>query len=76
MTSDDPGRAPRWWGWIRRVVTFVLGVWVIVDSLVEKNVPSVGKLIVGLVMIGVLPLDDLLMVARRTARSIRRREED
>ena len=74
--KDDPeheheynrDHVPRWWLWTRRVVSFGLGVWVIVDSLIEKQVASVGKLIIGLVMIGVLPLDDLIRVVRRARR--------
>ena len=56
--------APTWWLWTRRIVSFGLGVWVIVDSLTEQTA-SVGKLIIGLVMIGVLPLDDLVKVIAR-----------
>jgi len=44
----------------RRVVIFLLGTVVILDSLVEKQTASVGKLIVGLLMVGALPVDDLL----------------
>jgi hypothetical protein len=51
---------PGWWLAIRRVVTFFLGVAVIVDSLAEKNSASVGKLLVGLLLIGVLPVDDIV----------------
>ena len=54
-------RSPGWWLWLRRLVSFTLGVAVIVDAL-RSHEASVGKLIVGLVMIGVLPLDDLLRV--------------
>ena len=67
---------PEWWLWVRRVVSFGLGVWVIADSLAEKQVASVGKLIIGLVMIGVLPLDDLLRVARRARGERRERWRD
>jgi hypothetical protein len=50
----------------RRVVIFLLGVVVIIDSLAEKQTASVGKLVVGLIMVGALPLDDLVrLVARR-----------
>lgn len=61
---SDHDSAPSWWLWIRRIVSFGLGVWVISDALMD-SVVSVGKLIIGLVMIGVLPLDDLIKVARR-----------
>ena len=58
---------PRWWDAFRRIVTFLLGVAVILDSLLEKNTATVGKLVVGMVLVGVLPLDDL--VALRTGRN-------
>jgi hypothetical protein len=51
---------PPWWQWVRRIGIFALGAAVIIDSLVEKNYPSLGKLIIGLLMVGVMPLDDLL----------------
>jgi hypothetical protein len=44
--------------WVRRVVVFVLGVAVIVDSLHNKTSP-VAELVVGMIMVGILPLDDL-----------------
>jgi len=59
--GDERGPPP-WWDWVRRVTIFLLGVLVIIDSLVEKQYASVGKLIVGLLMVGVLPLDDLLRI--------------
>jgi hypothetical protein len=62
--ANDEYRAPVWWLWTRRIVSFGLGVWVIVDSLTEQA-PSIGKLIIGLVMIGVLPLDDLFKTLTR-----------
>jgi hypothetical protein len=56
---------PRWWGVFRRVVVFLLGCAVIVDSLIGDK-GTTGKLVVGLLMVGVLPLDDLVkLVARR-----------
>jgi hypothetical protein len=61
----DDAHMPRWWGVFRRIVTFLLGVAVILDSLLEKNTATVGKLIVGLLLVGVLPLDDLVRLATR-----------
>lgn len=67
--------SPHWWLMVRRVVIFILGVWVIVDSLLEKQTASVGKLVVGLIMVGALPLDDLvLMIGQR--RRISRHSDD
>jgi hypothetical protein len=50
---------------IRSVVTFFLGVAVIVDSLVEKNTATVGKLVVGLLLIGIPSMEDLLRLTKR-----------
>jgi hypothetical protein len=47
------------WQGLRRLVIFVLGVAVIVEGLVEHQ-DQIADLVIGLVMIGVLPLDDLL----------------
>lgn len=59
---------PRWLWIFRRVVTFILGVAVILDSLFEKNEASVGKLIVGLLLVGIPPIDDLMRLAGRNGR--------
>lgn len=58
MSPAWPGR----WAAIRSVVTFLLGVAVIVDSLVEKNTATVGKLVVGLLLIGIPPIEDIVAV--------------
>jgi hypothetical protein len=58
----------RWskrWLAVRSVVTFFLGVAVIIDSLVEKNTATVGKLVVGLLLIGIPSMEDLLRLTRR-----------
>jgi hypothetical protein len=58
-----------WWSgrWMafRSVVTFLLGVAVIIDSLVEKNTATVGKLVVGLLLIGIPSMEDLLRLTKR-----------
>lgn len=56
--------SPKWWFLFRRVVIFALGVAVIVDSLVDND-PTAGELIIGVIMIGVLPLDDLAQLIPR-----------
>ena len=66
MTTDDAARRwPAWWAMFRQVVTFLLGVAVIVDSLVEKNTATVGKLVVGLLLIGVPAIEDIARLTRR-----------
>jgi hypothetical protein len=53
------------WLVVRGVVTFLLGIAVIVDSLIEKNTATVGKLIVGLLLIGIPSLEDIARITRR-----------
>ena len=68
MTTSNNGERHKWpviWSWIRQVVTFTLGVAVIVDSLVEKNTATVGKLVVGLLLIGVPAIEDIARLTRR-----------
>ena len=65
LEEGGAGGGPLWWLMFRRVVVFILGVAVIVDSLVEKSEASVGKLVVGLILVGALPLDDLVRMVRR-----------
>ena len=43
---------------IRRITVFGLGVWIIADALIETE--SIPMLIVGMVMVGVLPIDDVI----------------
>lgn len=64
----EPGKWEVRWNWFRRVVTFLLGVWVIIDSLVEKNTATVGKLVVGLLLIGVPAVEDIARLMRRNGR--------
>ena len=56
---------PSWWLMFRQVVTFLLGVAVIVDSLIEKNTATVGKLVVGLLLIGVPTIEELVRLLHR-----------
>jgi uncharacterized membrane protein HdeD (DUF308 family) len=73
MTVPEPppgkvvngARWPAWWMLIRGVITFLLGVAVIVDSLVEKNTATVGKLVVGLLLIGIPSIEDLIRLFKR-----------
>jgi hypothetical protein len=61
---------PRWWAAFRTVVTFLLGVAVILDSLVEKNTATVGKLVVGLLLVGVPPIEDLIRLVTHRPGSV------
>ena len=56
------------WLMVRRMVTFVLGVAVIVDALWEQE-NVVTELVIGLLLVGVLPIEDLLrLLSRRGGR--------
>ena len=59
MAGDDPPAMPAWWYRFRRVTIFGLGCLVVVEGLVSPQ-DRIVELIAGLVMVGVLPLDDLL----------------
>jgi hypothetical protein len=61
--AGDP--MPRWWYVFRRIVIFGLGVAVIIDSLTEKNTASVGKLLIGLLLIGFPPIEEIMALAAR-----------
>lgn len=67
MAAKEPitGAWEARWMWFRRVATFLLGVAVVIDSLVEKNTATVGKLIVGLLLIGIPSIEDLIRLTRR-----------
>ena len=71
----DNGNLPGVWLWIRRVVIFGLGIWVIVDAMLAKTVP-IPELIIGLILIGVLPLDDLgAWLQRRAPRGHKEKDD-
>ena len=55
------------WLMVRRLVTFVLGVAVIVDALWEKE-DVVAELVIGLILVGVLPIEDLIRLLDRRGR--------
>jgi hypothetical protein len=44
---------------IRRITIFILGTLVIIEGLYDQDVP-VKSIILGMIMIGVLPIEDLL----------------
>jgi len=45
---------------VRLVVVFGLGVWIIVDA-VTDNVSAVPKLVIGMIMVGVLPIENFAL---------------
>ena len=64
MTSDDVERAGPLWQLFRRVVIFLLGVAVIIDALWDQKF-VVAELVVGLILVGILPLDDFMRIVMR-----------
>lgn len=55
----------------RQFVIFLLGVAVILDALVAPGA-NIGELIVGLVLLGVVPLDNALMALADRWRTLRK----
>ena len=49
---------------LRRITIFVLGVAIIIEGLYDDGVP-VKSIILGMIMVGVLPLEDLLPWSRK-----------
>ncbi len=46
---------------VRRVTVFALGVWIIAAALVDtESQGTIPMLIIGMVMVGVLPIDDVI----------------
>ena len=45
---------------VRRIVVFVLGTWIIVDA-INDNASSVPKLVIGMIMVGVLPIENFAL---------------
>jgi hypothetical protein len=60
LSAPPEGRlgAPPWPG-LRRLVLFVLGVAVIVNGIATQG-QNVGQLVIGVILVGVVPLDELL----------------
>jgi hypothetical protein len=65
VRRDNKWPDPPWWVLARRILTFALGVAIIIDSLIEKNYSSIGKLVVGLLLIGIPPIEDIIKVIQR-----------
>lgn len=53
-----------YWQAFRRVVTFLLGVAVVVDALWDQNF-VIPELVVGMILVGILPLEDFVRIVRR-----------
>lgn len=64
-----------WWLWVRRVVIFGLGVGVVLDALMADKT-NLWELVVGMVLVGVLPLDDVVRYLQQRAPTHDRRAED
>ena len=58
---------PAWFQLARRLIIFALGAAIIIDALTDKQY-VVPELIIGMIMVGVLPLDDFAHLLRRNGR--------
>jgi hypothetical protein len=65
--SAPSSPAPVAWRWFRRVIIFLLGVALIIEARVSDR-DRIVTLIAGLVMVGLLPLDDLIRALRAPKR--------
>ena len=59
---------PAWFQLARRLIIFALGAAVIIDALTDKQY-VVPELLIGMIMVGVLPLDDFAHLLRRNGRA-------
>ena len=51
---------------IRRITVFTLGVWIIAAALGDpESNNTISMLVIGMVMVGVLPIDDLFPIGWR-----------
>jgi hypothetical protein len=60
---------------IRRITIFILGVLIIIEALYEESVP-IKSIILGMIMVGVLPLEDLLPWSRKQQEAKRQVEKE
>lgn len=58
---------------IRRITIFILGTLVITEALYNEDVP-IKSIILGMIMIGILPLEDLLPWSRKNEERKERKE--
>ena len=70
--GDPTPLTPTWWPFLRRLVIFALGVAIVIDAFTDKQY-VVPELIIGMIMIGILPLDDFAHLLRRNGRGPPRR---
>lgn len=71
--ATGPPDLPHGWAALRRLVLFVLGCAVIIDAVVGSP-QHLGQLIVGLLLVGLVPVDELLGAITRPFRW--RRDQD
>jgi ABC-type protease/lipase transport system fused ATPase/permease subunit len=75
-SSLTNGRYTKWFRPIRQIIIFLLGVTVIIYSIVSSG-HDVPFLITGLILVGIIPVEDAVEHwSRRYDRRERRREED
>ena len=59
VETKEPALFTEHFAWVRRLVVFLLGVAVIIDALWDRQY-VVPELIVGMILVGVLPIDEVI----------------
>lgn len=64
FTSTDTVESPRWLVRLRQLIILALGVWIIVHAVTATSL-NVTYLITGLILIGIIPVETLLLAASK-----------
>lgn len=64
VQTKEPSLFTENFAWVRRLVVFLLGVAVIIDALWDRQY-VVPELIIGMILVGVLPIDEVIKSATR-----------
>lgn len=67
LTKPEPLSGWERFARIRRLIIFLLGVAIMIDALTDRSY-VVPELIVGMIMVGVLPIDDFVKSLTRSRR--------
>ena len=61
-----PATAADWFALARKFITFALGVAIIIDAVISAH-NGVTEYIIGAVLMGIVPVEEILTVRRRPA---------
>lgn len=64
LDSSNTVEYPRWLVYLRAIAVFVLGVWLITYSVTATS-KNIAYIITGLILIGIIPVETLLLTASR-----------